>query len=67
MDVVGSFLMMSKNPYMMGAGLGLKTLSAIGQKKQEQKQREYQAKVAAINARRDAINRLAQIGQSLRA
>lgn len=55
------------DPSMKAVGLGLKTLQAVNQAKQQQKMNRYQAEVAKINARQQAINKMAQIGQGLKA
>lgn len=67
MDAASSGLMMSGNPYAMAAGLGLQTISTINKNKQQQEQNRYLAEVQKVKARQDAIDRLAQIGQNLRA
>ena len=66
-DALGTGLVSTGNPYAVGAGLGLMALSSIQKAKQEQKQEEYKNKLAQVEARRSAIDRLAQIGQGMRA
>jgi hypothetical protein len=60
-------LIMFGDPSMKAAGLGLKTLQAVNQAKQQQRMNKYNAEVARIQARQDAINKMAQIGQGLKA
>jgi len=59
--------MMFGGPKGMAIGLGLKTLQSVNQAKQQQRMNKYNAEVQRIQARQDAINRLAQIGQGLKA
>jgi hypothetical protein len=66
-DVASSALIASGNPYAMGAGLGLATLSGINKGEQANRDARYKAEVARINARQEAINKLAQISQGLKA
>lgn len=54
-------------PELVAAGLALQTMGQIQAGKQNQRNAQYQAEVAKINARQDAINRMSQIGQSLKA
>lgn len=65
-DIAAAGLMAAPNPYAKAAGLGLMTLSAINKQKQQNKIDRYNAEVARIKARQDAINKMAQIGQSLK-
>lgn len=67
MDIVNQGLMASGNPYAMAAGLGLSAANAIVQGRNKRAQEKYQAEVDKINKRQEAINRMAQIGQGLRA
>lgn len=60
-------LIMFGDPTMKAVGLGLKTVQAIDQAKQQQKMNKYKAEVARIQARQNAIDKLAQIGQGLKA
>lgn len=60
-------LIMFGDPSMKALGLGLKTAQGISDAKQQQKMNEYQAEVKRIQARQDALNRLSQIGQGLKA
>lgn len=55
------------NPYMVGAGLALSTAASIKGGQNQRKQQEYQAEVAKINARQNAINRLAEMGSRMKA
>jgi hypothetical protein len=66
-DAAAAGLIATGNPYAIGAGLALSTYSGIQKKKQEQKQNKYVAELQKAEARRDALNRLSQIGQSLKA
>ena len=66
-DIASAGLLASGNPYAMGAGLGLMTLSQINKRKQQEQMNQYTAEVERIKARQDAINRLSQIGANLRA
>lgn len=67
MDTVSSGLMMSGNPKAMAAGLALQTVNQVNKAKQQREQNRYLAEVQRVKARQDAIDRLAQIGQNLRA
>lgn len=67
MDAGSAALMASGNPYAIGAGLGLTTISTINKNRQQQDQNRYLAEVQRVKARQDAIDRLAQIGQNLKA
>ena len=66
-DAVAQGLMMSGNPYAMGAGLALQTASGIKKGQNARAQQRYEAEVERVNARQNAINKMAQIGQGLRA
>lgn len=66
-DAAAAGLLATKNPYAIAAGLGLMTLSSIEKRKQEQKQTKYLAQLKEVEARRDALNKLADIGQRLKA
>jgi hypothetical protein len=59
--------MATANPALAGAGLALQTMGKIQEQKAAQRNATYQAEVAKINARQDAINRMAQIGAGLKA
>lgn len=54
-------------PELMAAGLALQTMGEIQNRAQQQKNASYQAEVAKINARQQAIARMAQIGAGLKA
>lgn len=60
-------LIMFGDPSMKALGLGLKTAQGISDAKQQQKMNEYQAEVKRIQARQEALNKLSQIGQGLKA
>ncbi len=66
-DAVSAGLIASGNPYAMGAGLGLQTMSTLKKQEQQQKQNKYLAEVERVKARQNAIDNLAQIGQSMKA
>jgi hypothetical protein len=55
------------NPWLMGAGLALSTAGSIKQGQNQRAQQRYQAEIKKLQDRQDAINRLAQIGQGLKA
>lgn len=67
LDTVSSGLMMSGNTKAMAAGLALQTVNQVNKQKQEREQNRYLAEVQRVKARQDAIDRLASIGQNLRA
>lgn len=67
LDIATSAGMASGNPYAVGAALGLGTISAINKSKQQREQNRYLAELQRVKARQDAIDRLASIGQNLRA
>jgi hypothetical protein len=66
-DAAASALMATGHPAGIAAGLGLMTMSTIEKKKQANRETKYKQEVAKAEARRDAINRLSQIGQGLKA
>lgn len=55
------------NPYLVGAGLGLTALSSVQKAKQQREQNRYEAEMQKYQARQNAIQNLAQIGQNLKA
>lgn len=59
--------MATANPYLTGAGLGLQALSMVQKQKNAQAAQQYQAEIQKYNARQQAIARMAQLGQSLKA
>ena len=67
LDVASTGLMASGHPYAVGAGLALQTINTINKRKQQQEQNRYIAELQKVQARQEAINKLAQIGQNLRA
>ena len=67
MDILQQGLMASGHPGGMAAGLGLAAANSIVQGRNQRAQDRYKAEVEKINKRQDAINRMAQIGQGLRA
>lgn len=67
LDIASSAGMASGDPLAMGAALGLQTISAVNKSKQQREQNRYLAEVQRVKARQDAIDRLASIGQNLRA
>jgi len=67
MDIIQQGLMASGHPAAMGAGLGLAAANAIVQGRNQRAQDKYKAEVEKINKRQEAINKMAQIGQGLRA
>lgn len=58
---------MTGQPELMAAGMVLQTMGGIQDRAQNQRNAQYQAEVAKINARQNAINRMAQIGAGLKA
>lgn len=58
---------MTGQPELMAAGLALQTMGGIQDRAQQQRNASYQAEVAKINARQQAIARMAQIGAGLKA
>jgi hypothetical protein len=70
-DMAGSGLttagMASGQPELVAAGLGLSAMGAIQKNKNQQRQNKYLAEVERIKARQDAISKLANIGQGMRA
>lgn len=71
LDMAGSGMtsagMMSANPYLIGGGLAVSSLSAINKGKNQRDQNRYLAEVQKYNARQSSIEKLAQIGQGLKA
>lgn len=67
LDTVADAAIAFGGPKGAAIGLGLKTLQAVNESKRQQKLDRYKAEVARIQAKQDAINRLAQIGQGLKA
>lgn len=67
LDAASKGLMASGDPRAIGAALGLQTISSINKSKQQREQNRYLAEVQRVKARQDAIDRLASIGQNLRA
>ena len=71
LDMAGSGMtsagMMSANPYLVGAGLGVTALSSIQKGKNQREQNRYLAEVQKYNAKQSAIEKMAQIGQGLKA
>ena len=67
MDILNQGLVASGNPYAMAAGLGLSAANSIVQGRNQRAQDAYKAEVDKINKRQEAINRMAMIGQGLRA
>jgi len=57
----------SMNPQIAAAGLALQAMGQIQQAKQANRNAKYTAKVNQVKARQDAIDRMSQIGQNLRA
>jgi hypothetical protein len=55
------------NPYLLGAGLGISALSSIQKGKNQREQQKYQAELEKYNQRQQAIARMAQISQGLKA
>lgn len=62
-----SYGIATANPYAVGAGLGLSTLSSINKGEMTNRQKRYEAEIQRINARQNAINSLAQISKGLKA
>lgn len=71
LDMAGSGMtsagMMSGQPWLVGAGLGVTALSSIQKGKNQREQNRYLAEVQKYNARQSAIQKMAQIGQGLKA
>jgi len=57
----------SGQPELMAAGMALQTMEGIRDRAQAQRQANYKAEVEKINARQQAIARMAQIGAGLKA
>jgi hypothetical protein len=66
LDKGGEALFKFGDPQMKALGLGLQAAGAIAQNTEQQRKNQYQAEVARIKARQDALDRLAQIGQGLK-
>lgn len=58
-DAAGKLMMMSGNPYAAGAGLGLMTYASIKNKREQEKQQQYQN-------RADALQNLANWSRTIR-
>ena len=71
LDTAGSGMtsmgMATASPYLVGAGLSVQALSSIQKGKNQREQNKYLAKVQQYNQRQDAISKMAQLGQSLKA
>jgi hypothetical protein len=59
--------MATAQPELVAAGLALQTAGMIQQGKTNQESAKYVAEVNKINARQNAIDKMSQIGQGLRA
>ena len=59
--------MYSAQPWLVGAGLGLSALSSIQKGKNQREQNRYLAEVQKYEQRQNAYNKLAQLGQGLKA
>lgn len=66
-NALTTYGMATANPYAVGAGLALQTASSIKKGQNQRQQQKYLAEVEKVNARQNAINKMAQIGQSLKA
>lgn len=66
MDMASTGLMMSGNPYAMGAGAGLKVFSMHQARRQKEKEAEVQEKQARIERQQQAISKLIGVSNSLR-
>lgn len=66
-DVASAGIREPIRSYAMGAGLALQTINTINKRKQQQEQNKYLAELQKVQARQEALNKLAQIGQNLRA
>ena len=66
-DSLGAGLMASGEPIAMGAGMGLLALSSVNKAKQARAESRYLAEIRKQQARQEAINKMAQIGQNLKA
>ena len=64
-DIAGNAMLMSGNPYAMGAGLGLKVLSANQKRKQADREARYKARLAQISNTQSALNNLVNISSRL--
>lgn len=71
LDMVGYGLtsagMMSAQPWLVGAGLGVSALSSIQKGKNQREQNRYLAEMEKYTARQEAISKMAQIGAGLKA
>lgn len=71
MGAIGSGLttagVASANPWLVGAGLGLSTISSVRKGEQAQREARYKAEVERINARQEALNKLANLASGLKA
>lgn len=71
LDMAGSGMtsagMMSANPYLVGAGLGVTALSSIQKGKNQREQNRYLAEMQKYQARQSSIEKMAQISQGLKA
>jgi hypothetical protein len=66
MDIAGSGLMMSGNPYAMAAGAGLMVASGAQKRKDQERQAQWQAKQDRIQRQQAAISNLINVSNSLR-
>jgi len=66
LDTGSSALITFGDPHMKALGLGLKAAGSIAQNAEQQRKNQYQAEVARIKARQEALDRMSQIGQGLR-
>lgn len=62
MGTAGGAMMMSGNPYLMAAGLGLQVYSAGERNKREAEERQRQEYNARIERRQEMMSRIAQMG-----
>jgi hypothetical protein len=60
-------MLMFGDPSIKAAALGIKTMQGIQQAKAQNRMNKYNAEVRKLQARQEAINKLAQIGQGLKA
>ncbi len=58
---------MSANPYLAGAGLGLSAISTFTAAENQRRMNRYNAEVQKYNQRQQAIARMAEIGKNLKA
>jgi hypothetical protein len=66
LDTGSTALLTFGDPSMKALGLGLQAAGAIAQNAEQQRKNQYQAEVARIKARQDALDRMSQIGQGLK-